>query len=99
MRRSLEEGEGRGRETSQEAVAIIQAKGDGGLDQDGAEDTGRIQFSPCSDDGGTQWLAHKYILEAELLDVLKDQRWSMRERSVKDEKLEGQHCHLMEWEE
>lgn len=99
MRRSLEEGERRGRETGQEAVAIIQANDDGGLDQDGAEDAGRIQFRPCSNDGDRQWLAHKYILEVELIDVLKDPRWSMRERSIKDEKLEGQHGHFMEWEE
>lgn len=82
MRRSLEEGERRGRETGQEAVAIIQANDDGGLDQDGAEDAGRIQFRPCSNDGDRQWLAHKYILEVELIDVLKD-------RSIRHEFLKG----------
>ena len=96
MKKSLEEGEGRGRETSQEAVAthLIPANDDATwLGPRCCQGHREVQSSPCSNNGDTQLLAQKCVLEVQLTDVLKGLMWS--ERSIKVDKLEGWLCHLM----
>lgn len=96
MKKSLEEGEGRGRETSQEAVAthlILVNDDTSWLGPKWCQGCREVPSSPCCNDGETQLLAQKCILEVQLTDVPKNRMWS--ERSIKVDKLEGWLSHLM----